>query len=161
MDAPIVKKLLLIIFDISLNLSSTTKNRWRVVTMVRIAPKKITETKNSQSLVGRANENKTHGLIGMIRNPYVFATCAFASLGCMMYGYDQGVMGPILVMEVGFVATLLQIITNVLRRISKRIFQPLRDQPFKAGLCQPWNLVLGPEHSLMGISVTKSQENIP
>ncbi|KAH0041131.1 sugar transporter, partial [Aureobasidium melanogenum] len=53
----------------------------------------------SQSLVGQANMNKASGLIGMIRNPYVFMTCAFASLGCMMYGYDQGVMGSILVME--------------------------------------------------------------
>ena len=35
----------------------------------------------------------------MLQNPYVFLTCLFASLGCMMYGYDQGVMGPILVME--------------------------------------------------------------
>lgn len=35
----------------------------------------------------------------MIHNPYVFMTCLFASLGCMMYGYDQGVMGSILVME--------------------------------------------------------------
>ncbi|KAG9658835.1 sugar transporter, partial [Aureobasidium melanogenum] len=53
----------------------------------------------SQSLVGQANMNKASGLLGMIRNPYVFMTCAFASLGCMMYGYDQGVMGSILVME--------------------------------------------------------------
>lgn len=47
----------------------------------------------SQSLVGRANANKTVGLRGMLANPYVFMTCCFASLGCMMYGYDQGVMG--------------------------------------------------------------------
>lgn len=59
----------------------------------------IKEAKASQSLVGRANQDKPTGLIGMVKNPYVFMTCAFASLGCMMYGYDQGVMGPILVME--------------------------------------------------------------
>ncbi|KAJ5833781.1 Major facilitator superfamily domain general substrate transporter [Penicillium riverlandense] len=53
----------------------------------------------SQSVVGRANAEKPHGLVGMIKNPYVFLTCCFASLGCIMYGYDQGVMGPILVME--------------------------------------------------------------
>ena len=47
----------------------------------------------SQSVVGRNNAQKSHGLIGMIKNPYVFMTCSFASLGCMMYGYDQGVMG--------------------------------------------------------------------
>jgi MFS family permease len=35
----------------------------------------------------------------MLQNPYVFMTCLFASLGCMMYGYDQGVMGSILVMQ--------------------------------------------------------------
>ncbi|PYH44565.1 sugar porter family MFS transporter [Aspergillus saccharolyticus JOP 1030-1] len=53
----------------------------------------------SQSVVGRANAEKPHGLVGMLKNPYVFATCAFASLGCIMYGYDQGVMSPVLVME--------------------------------------------------------------
>lgn len=53
----------------------------------------------SQSAVGRANANKPTGMIGMMRNPYVFMTCLFASLGCMMYGYDQGVMSSILVME--------------------------------------------------------------
>jgi MFS family permease len=37
--------------------------------------------------------------MGMLKNPYVFMTCSFASLGCIMYGYDQGVMSPILVME--------------------------------------------------------------
>ena len=57
------------------------------------------EAKVSQSLVGRTNATKSHGIVGMVKNPYVFMTCAFASLGCMMYGYDQGVMGPILVME--------------------------------------------------------------
>lgn len=53
----------------------------------------------SQSVVGRANAEKPHGLVGMLKNPYVFMTCAFASLGCIMYGYDQGVMSPVLVME--------------------------------------------------------------
>jgi MFS family permease len=53
----------------------------------------------SQSVVGRTNAHKQHGIIGMLRNPYVFMTCSFASLGCMMYGYDQGVMGSILVMQ--------------------------------------------------------------
>lgn len=57
------------------------------------------EAKNSQSLVARNNASKPHGIKGMIKNPYVFMTCVFASLGCMMYGYDQGVMGPILVLE--------------------------------------------------------------
>lgn len=59
----------------------------------------VSTAKNSQSLVGQANQDKAHGILGMARNPYVAMTCAFASLGCMMYGYDQGVMGPILVME--------------------------------------------------------------
>jgi MFS family permease len=53
----------------------------------------------SQSVVGRNNASKQHGLLGMLKNPYVFMTCSFASLGCMMYGYDQGVMGSILVMQ--------------------------------------------------------------
>jgi MFS family permease len=53
----------------------------------------------SQSVVGRTNAEKPHGLKGFVSNPYVFFTCLFASLGCIMYGYDQGVMSPILVME--------------------------------------------------------------
>jgi MFS family permease len=53
----------------------------------------------SQSVVGRTNAEKPHGLKGFISNPYVFFTCLFASLGCIMYGYDQGVMSPVLVME--------------------------------------------------------------
>lgn len=40
----------------------------------------------SQSLVARQNAAKAHGLMGMLKNPYVFLTCLFASLGCMMYG---------------------------------------------------------------------------
>lgn len=57
------------------------------------------EAKNSQSLVGRQNASKPKGIVGMLKNPYVALTCVFVSLGCMMYGYDQGVMSPILVME--------------------------------------------------------------
>ncbi|KIM95172.1 hypothetical protein OIDMADRAFT_148842 [Oidiodendron maius Zn] len=62
-------------------------------------PFKVTSTAVSQSVVGRTNATKSHGIIGMLQNPYVFMTCLFASLGCMMYGYDQGVMGSILVMQ--------------------------------------------------------------
>lgn len=65
--------------------------------MVRV--KNTYSAAQSQSLVGRENATKQHGLIGMLKNPYVFSTCCFASLGCMMYGYDQGVMGSILVMQ--------------------------------------------------------------
>ena len=57
------------------------------------------QARTSQSLVGAYRAEKSHGVVGMYKNPYVFMTCAFASLGCMMYGYDQGVMGPILVMQ--------------------------------------------------------------
>lgn len=53
----------------------------------------------SQSVVARTNAEKPHGLSGMLQNPFVFLTCLFASLGCIMYGYDQGVMSPVLVME--------------------------------------------------------------
>ncbi|KAH8673395.1 sugar transporter [Xylariales sp. PMI_506] len=53
----------------------------------------------SQSAVARARAEKEHGIVGMLKNPYVFMTCAFASIGCIMYGYDQGVMSSILVME--------------------------------------------------------------
>jgi sugar porter (SP) family MFS transporter len=64
--------------------------------------KKLDDSKNaavSQSVVGRANAQKAHGLMGIIRNPYVAMCASFASLGCVMYGYDQGVFGSILVME--------------------------------------------------------------
>lgn len=60
---------------------------------------KIKDSAVSQSVVGRANASKQNGIMGMLANPYVFLTCLFASLGCMMYGYDQGVMGSILVMQ--------------------------------------------------------------
>jgi MFS family permease len=60
---------------------------------------RVSQAQISQSVVGRNNAQKSHGIVGMYENPYVFLTCLFASLGCMMYGYDQGVMGPILVME--------------------------------------------------------------
>jgi MFS family permease len=62
-------------------------------------PFKVASAAVSQSVVGRTNAAKSHGIIGMLQNPYVFMTCLFASLGCMMYGYDQGVMGSILVMQ--------------------------------------------------------------
>lgn len=58
-----------------------------------------TEAKASQSLVARQNATKAKGIAGMIKNPYVALTCIFVSLGCMMYGYDQGVMSPILILE--------------------------------------------------------------
>jgi MFS family permease len=61
--------------------------------------KKVEISNVSQSVVGRANAVKSHGLMGIIRNPYVFMCASFASLGCIMYGYDQGVMGSILVMQ--------------------------------------------------------------
>ncbi|KAE8452949.1 hypothetical protein EG329_012136 [Mollisiaceae sp. DMI_Dod_QoI] len=60
---------------------------------------KVRDAKVSQSVVGKASADKKHGIVGMLQNPYVFMTCLFASLGCMMYGYDQGVMGSILVMQ--------------------------------------------------------------
>ncbi|KAF3767942.1 putative sugar transporter [Cryphonectria parasitica EP155] len=53
----------------------------------------------SQSAVGRLAAERQHGIVGMLKNPYVSMTCCFAALGCIMYGYDQGVMSPVLVME--------------------------------------------------------------
>lgn len=50
--------------------------------------KMVYEAKNSQSVVGRALATQRHGILGMLQNPYVFLTCLFASLGCMMYGYE-------------------------------------------------------------------------
>ena len=51
--------------------------------------KKTPEVAVSQSVVGRNNAQKKQGLLGMLANPYVFMTCFFASLGCMMYGYGS------------------------------------------------------------------------
>lgn len=59
----------------------------------------MTATKESVSAVGRARAERSHGIVGMLKNPYVSLTCAFVALGCLMYGYDQGVMSSILVME--------------------------------------------------------------
>jgi len=77
----------------------------------------VYETPSSQSVVARTLATQRHGILGMLQNPYVFLTCLFASLGCMMYGYEyvvhahpvafqyvlisnsQGVMGSILVMQ--------------------------------------------------------------
>ncbi|KAH8898270.1 sugar transporter [Thozetella sp. PMI_491] len=56
-------------------------------------------TTTSQSAVGRHGAEKSKGIVGMLKNPYVFMTCSFAALGCLMYGYDQGVMSSVLVME--------------------------------------------------------------
>jgi MFS family permease len=59
----------------------------------------VATAKVSQSVVGRARAKQRRGLLGMMDNPYVFMTCAFASIGCIMYGYDQGVMSSVLVMQ--------------------------------------------------------------
>ncbi len=64
-----------------------------------ILKKRVNLTAVSQSVVGRSNANKSKGLKGIIDNPYVFMCAAFASIGCIMYGYDQGVMSSVLVME--------------------------------------------------------------
>ncbi|GAB5590991.1 hypothetical protein Unana1_05891 [Umbelopsis nana] len=61
------------------------------------------------------------GLKGLIANPFVFATAVFASLGGMLFGYDQGVISGVLVMphfmdrfplnptEKGFVVAILEL----------------------------------------------------
>lgn len=48
----------------------------------------VYETPASQSVVARTLATQRHGILGMLQNPYVFLTCLFASLGCMMYGYE-------------------------------------------------------------------------
>ena len=79
----------------------------------------------SRSVVGHTNAAKQYELLGMLHDPYVFMIRLFASLGCMMYGYDQGVMGSILVMQT-----------------SKHISLPSLAPPSKVGLSLLLNLVI-------------------
>ena len=67
----------------------TCSPKVRNITMAVFSSIRTKEVRVSQSVVGRNNAQKSHGIVGMVKNPYVFMTCAFASLGCMMYGYDQ------------------------------------------------------------------------
>lgn len=60
---------------------------------------KIATAAVSQSVVGRGPTRPSRGIIGMLQNPYVLTLCLFASLGYTMCGYNQGVMGSILVIE--------------------------------------------------------------
>lgn len=67
--------------------------------MVKVPKKAVNTAAQSQSVVGRTNAGKATGLVGIFKNPYVAACASFASIGCIMYGYDQGVMSSVLVME--------------------------------------------------------------
>jgi hypothetical protein len=49
-------------------------------------------TNNGNELREFHGGHNASGLSGIIKNPYVFGTAVFASIGGVLFGYDQGVI---------------------------------------------------------------------
>ncbi|OZJ05111.1 hypothetical protein BZG36_01380 [Bifiguratus adelaidae] len=59
----------------------------------------VTEAEEVYQARAAIHEGEYSGLLGMIHNPFTAATAIFASLGGLLFGYDQGVISGVLVMQ--------------------------------------------------------------
>ncbi|CAO3615047.1 unnamed protein product [Mucor fragilis] len=58
---------------------------------------KTSNSNSSYNEMGDFSEGRQakSGIAGLIKNPYIFLTCIFASIGGVLFGYDQGVISGV------------------------------------------------------------------